>query len=172
MSIRTYISVLLLLFFCHSVVSDSLKCHEWQHARLPWPSQSSGSSLPKLVSAGSVMPSNHHTICLPLLLLPSHFPSIRVFFNELVFHISRPKYWTFIISPSNEYLGLFSFRIDGLILHPKDSQESSAAPQFKRINSLVLSFLYGPTITCVHDYWKNNSFDYMNLCCQSDVSTF
>ena len=54
----------------------------------------------------------------------------------------------------------------------RDSQESSLTPQFKSINSLVLSLLYGPTLTSIHDYWKNHSFDYMNLCWQSNVSAF
>ena len=68
----------------------------------------------KLMSIGSVMPSNHLILCCPLLLLPSIFPSIRVFSNELVLHISWPKYWSFSfsISPSSEYSGLISFRID------------------------------------------------------------
>ena len=69
------------------------------------------------------------------------------------------KYWSFNISPSNEYLGLISFRINwlDLLASPRDSQESSPTPQFKSINSLVLSFLHSPTLTSVHDYWKNHS---------------
>ena len=75
-------------------------------------------SLLKLMSIESVMPSNHLILCYPLLLLPSIFPSIRVFSNESVLHIKWPKYWSFIfsISPSNEYLGLISFRMDWLDL--------------------------------------------------------
>ena len=71
-------------------------------------------SLLKLMSIESVMPSSHLILCRPLLLLPSIFPSIRVFSNELALHIRWPKYWSFSfsISPSNEYLGLISFRID------------------------------------------------------------
>ena len=69
-------------------------------------------SLLKLMFMELVMPSNHHILCHPLLLLPSIFPSIRVFSNESVFHIRWPKYWSFSINPSNEYLGLISFRID------------------------------------------------------------
>ena len=70
-------------------------------------------SLPKLMSIESVMTSNHHILCCYLLLLPSIFPNIRVFSNELAFHIRRPRYWSFIFStcPSNEYSGLISFRI-------------------------------------------------------------
>ena len=98
-----------------------------------------------------------------LLLLPSIFPSIRVFSNESVLRIRWPKYWSssFSISPSNDYSGLISFRMDWLDLccSPRDSKESSPKPWFKSINSLVLSFLYSPTFTSIHDYWKNHSFD-------------
>ena len=75
-------------------------------------------SLLKLMSIESVMPSNHLILCHPLLLLPSIFPSIRVFSNESVLHIRWPKYWSFSfsISPSNEYSGLISFRMDWLDL--------------------------------------------------------
>ena len=73
-------------------------------------------SLLKLMSIESVMPSNHLILCSPLLLLPSTFPSIRVFSNESVLHIRRPKFWSFSISPSNEYSGLISFRMDWLDL--------------------------------------------------------
>ena len=75
-------------------------------------------SLLKIVSIESVMPSNHLILCYPLLLLPSIFPSIRVFSNESVLHIRWPKYWSFSFSnsPSNEYSGLISFRVDWLDL--------------------------------------------------------
>ena len=104
----------------------------------------------------SVMPSNHLTLCHPLLLPPSIFPSIRVFSNESVLCIRWPTYWSFgfNISLSNEYSGLISFKLDWLDFpcSPRDSQESSPAPQFKSINCLALSFLYSPT--SVHEYWK------------------
>ena len=75
-------------------------------------------SLPKLMSIELVMPSNHLILCCPLLLLPSTFPSIRVFSNESALHIRWPKYWSFSfnISPSNEHSGLISFRMDWLDL--------------------------------------------------------
>ena len=120
-------------------------------------------SLLKLMSIESVMPSNHLIHCCPLLLLPSIFPSNRVFSNESVIRIRWPKYWSFSfsISPSNEYSGLISIRMDwldnGLVgspCSPRDSQESFPTPQFKSINSLALSFLYSPTLTSVHDHWK------------------
>ena len=119
-------------------------------------------SLLKLKSIESVMPSNHLVLCGPLLLPPSIFPSIRVFLNESVLRIRWPKYWnlSFSISPSNEYSELISFRMDWLdLLAVQDSQESSPTPQFKSISFLVLSFLYSPTLTSIHDYWKNHSFD-------------
>ena len=95
---------------------------------------------------------------------PSTFnlPSIRVFSNESVRHIRWSKYWSFnfSISPSNEYSGLISFDwLVGSPWVPRDSQESSPTPQFKSINSSALSFLYSPTLTSVHDYWKKHSFD-------------
>ena len=113
----------------------------------------------RLMSIESVMPSNHLILCCPLLLLPSIFPSIRVFPNESVLHIRWPKYWSFSfsISSSSEYSGLISFRMDWLDLlavQGTDSQESSPTPQFKSISSSVLSFLYGPTLTSIQDYWK------------------
>ena len=96
---------------------------------------------------------------LPPLLLPSIFPSIRVFSTESVLHIRWPKDWSFnfSISPSNEYPGLLiSFRMDWLDLFAvQDSQESPPTLQFKSINSSALSFLYSPTLTSIHDYWKN-----------------
>ena len=119
-------------------------------------------SLLKLMSIESVVPSNLLILCCPLLLLPSVFPAIRVFSSESALYIRWPKYWSFSfsISPSNEYSGLISFRIDCFNLAV---QESSPALQFESINSLALSLLYGPALTSVHDYWENHSFDYMNL---------
>ena len=135
-------------------------------------------SSPKLMSVESVMPSNHLILCCPLLLLPSIFPNIRVFSNESALYIRWPKYWSFSfsISPSNEHSGLISFRVDRVdwldLLAILGTLKSSPTPQFKSINSLALSLLYGPTLTSVRDYWKNHSFDNMDLCQQSDVSAF
>ena len=129
----------------------------------------------KLMSIESVMPSNHLILCHPLLLLPSIFPSIRVFSNESALRIRWPKYWnlSFNISPSNEHPGLISFRIDWLDLFAvQGTQESSPTPQFKSTKSSALSFLYSPTLTPLHDHWKNDSLDQMDLCWQSNVSAF
>ena len=119
-------------------------------------------SLPKLTSIESVMPSNHLILCHPLVLLPSIFPSIRVFSNESALHIRWSKYWSFSfnVSPSNEHSGLISFRVDWLdLLAVQGPLESSSTPQFKSINSSVLSFLYSPILTSIRDYWKNHSLD-------------
>ena len=118
-------------------------------------------SLLKLMSIESVMPSNHLILCRPLL-LPSIFPSIRVFSRDLALHIRWPKYWSFSfsfsISPSN-IQDLFSLGwTGGFPCSARDSQESSPTPHFKSIYSSALSFLYSPTLTYVHDYWKNHSF--------------
>ena len=93
-------------------------CDSWTAARQDSLSITNSQSLPKLMFTELVMPSNHLILCRPLLLLPSIFPSIRVFSNESVLHIRWPKYWSFSfnISPFNEYSGLISFRMDWLDL--------------------------------------------------------
>ena len=115
----------------------------------------------KLMSIESVMPSSHLIFCCPLLLLPPIPPSIRVFSNESTLCMRLPKYqsFSFSISPSKEHPGLISFRMDWLDFLARDSQESSPTPQFKSINSSVLSFLHRPTLTSIHDHWKNHSLD-------------
>ena len=121
-------------------------------------------SLLKLMSIESVMPSNRLTLCHPLLLLPSILPRIRVFSNESTLHMRWPKYWSFSFSiiPSKEHPGLISFRHPALVgspCSPRDSQTSSPTSQLKSISSLPFSLLYGPTLTSIHDHWKNHSFD-------------
>ena len=142
----------------------------------PWTAASQASlsitnswSSPKPMSIESVMPSNHLILCHPLILLPPVPPSIRVFSNEPALPIRWPKYWSFSfsISPSNEppRTDLLQDELVGSPCSPRDSQESSPTPQFKSINSSVFSFLssfiflYSPTLTSIHDYWKNHSFD-------------
>ena len=119
------------------------------------------------MSIEAVMPSSHLILCRPLLLLPPTPPRIRVFSNESALHIGWPKYWSFSfnISPSNEHSGPISFRMDWLdLLAVQGTQESSPTLQFKSIDSSVLSFLYSPTLTSIHDYWKNHSLDYTDFC--------
>ena len=137
-------------------------CDPWNAARQASLSITNSQSLLKLMSTELVMPSNHLIPCCPLLLLSSIFPKIRVFSNESVLRMRWPKYcsFSFSISPSNEFSGLISFRMDWLdLLAVQDSQESSPTPQFKSINSSALSFLHSPTLTSIHDHWKNHSFD-------------
>ena len=118
-------------------------------------------SLLKLMSIKSVMPSNHLILCHPLLLLPSIFPSIRVFSSESVLCIRWPKYWSFSfsISPFNEYS--VSFRIDWFDLLAVQGtlksllQHNSSEPSILQHSA----FFYGPSLTSIHDYWKNHSFD-------------
>ena len=118
-------------------------------------------NLLKLMSTESVIPSNHLILCHPLL-LPSIFPSIRVFSNESVLCTRWPKYWSFSfsISPSNEYSGLISFRmvwfdllaVQGTLKSLLQHHSSKAS-----IHSSVLNFLYSPTLTSIHDHRKNHS---------------
>ena len=100
-------------------------------------------------------------LCCPLLLLSSIFPSIRVFSNKSVLCIRWPKYWSFSfsISPSNEYSGLISLRMDWFDLLAVQGTLKSLLQHHssKAINSSALSFLYSPTLTSIHDYWKNHS---------------
>ena len=137
-------------------------CNLWTAACQASLSMTNSQSLLKLMSIESVMPSNHLILFCPLL-LPSILPSTRVFSNESVLRIRWSKYWSFSfsISPLNEYSGLFSYKIGWFVLLSvsRDSQESSATPQFKSINSLALSLLYSPRLTPMHDHWKNHSLD-------------
>ena len=141
-------------------------CAPWTAALQASLSITNSQSLLKLMSTESVMPSNHLILCRPLLLPPSVFPCIKVFSNESVLHIKWPTYWSFSfsISPSNEYSGLISFRMDWLdLLAGQGTSQESSTPQFKSFNSsalsflfffFFLSFLYSPTLTSMHDYWK------------------
>ena len=188
--------------FSCSVMSDSLRLHESQHARPPCPSPTPGvhlnpcplsrwcdptisssvvpfSSCPqtvaqscptlcdpvtaasqvslsitnswcllKLMSIEAVVPSNHHILCHPLLLLPSVFPNIRIFSNESVLHIRQPNYLSFSISPSNEYSGLISFRIDKIdILTVQGTLKSLTNTTVQKYQFSAHSFLYSPSLT-------------------------
>ena len=112
-------------------------------------------SLPKFMSIELVMPSNHLVLCHPLL-LPSVFPSIRVFSNELAVCIRWSANWSFSfnISLPSEYHSWFPNWLVLSLCCPRDSQESSLAPQFKSINSSVLCLLYCPALTSIHDHWR------------------
>ena len=133
----------------------------------PWTAACQLLELLKLMPIEWVMPSNHLILCYPLLLLPSIFPSIRVFSNESVLRIRWPKYWSFSfsISPCNEYSELISFRINWLDLLPvQGTLKSLLQHHSSKASILWLSLLYGPTLTSIRDYRRNHSFDQMDLC--------
>ena len=120
------------------------------------------------------MPSNHLILCCPLLFLLSIFPASG-FFPVSQFFAWSGQYIGVSASASVLPMNIQDWFPLGLTwspCSPRDSQESSPTLQFKSISSLVLSFLYGSALTSIHDYWKNHSFDYMDLCWQSDVSAF
>ena len=130
--------------------------------------------LRKLMSIELVMPSNHLILSCSRL-LPSIFPSIRVFSNESVLCIRWPKDWSFSfsISPSNEYSGLICFRIGWLdLLAVQGTLKSLLQHHSKKHQFFGAQPFYDPILTSICDYWKNHSFDYMNLCQPYDVSAF
>ena len=165
---------------CSILSSVQSLSHVW-HFAAPWTtahlaslSITSSQSLLKLMSIESVMPSNHLILCCPLLLAP--FPLSRSFQMSQFFASGSQSVGVSAsasVLPMNiqdsfplGWIGLISLQSKRL------SQESSPKLQFKSINSSMLSLLYGPPLTSIHDYWKNHSFDYMDLCQQSNVSAF
>ena len=148
----------------------------WIAARQASLSITNSQSSPKLISIELVMPSSHLILCHPLLLLPPLPPSIRVFSNESTLPMRWPKYWSFSFSiisfQRTPRADLLQNGLVGSPCSPRDSQESSPTPQFKTINSSVLSLLHSPTLTSMHDHWKNHSLDLTDLCWQSNVSAF
>ena len=119
-------------------------------------------SPPKPMSLDSMMPSNHLILCHPLLLLPSIFPSIRVFSNESALRIRWPKYWSFSfsISPSNEYSGLISFRMDWLDLRAvQGTLKSLLQHHNSKASILWCSAFFIVQLTSIHDHRKNHSLD-------------
>ena len=145
-----------------SLSHASLFATPWTAACQASLSVTNSRSLLKLTSIKSVMPSSHIILSCPLLLLPLIFPSIRVFSNESILHIRWPKYWSFnfSISHSNEYSRLVSFRMDWWdVLAIQGTLKSLPIPQIESISSSVLSFLHSPTLTSIHDHWKNHSLD-------------
>ena len=159
--------------FSCSVVSDSLQPHGLQHARLPCPSPTPwacSNSCPLSwwchpTISSSVIPFSH---------LQS-FPASGSFPNDSVLHIRWSKFEFQLQCQSIQWIFRTDFLWDWLTwspCSPRDSQESSPTPQFKNINSSALSFLYSPTLTSIHDHCKKHSFDYMDLCWQSNASAF
>ena len=132
-------------------------------------------SLLKFMPIESVMLFNHLILGCPLFLLPLIFPGIRVFTNESVLRIRWPKYWSLSISPSMNIQSWFPLGLTGLIsLKLKGlSGVFSSTTVWKHWPSAFFGcLLYGPTLTSTHAYWKNLSFDYMDICQQSDVTAF
>ena len=148
--------------FSRSVMSHSVT--PWTAACQDSLSITNSQRLLKLMSIESVMSSNHLIFCRPLLLPPSTFPSIRVFSNESVLHIRWAKYWSFSfsISPSNEYSGLISFRMNWLdflavqgTLKSLQHHSSKASILWRSAFFIVHTWL----LTSIHDYWKNHSLE-------------
>ena len=168
----------LLFVKCLCCCSAAMSCQTLQN---PWTaacqaplSINSSWSLLKLMSIASVMPSNHLILCCPLLLLPSIFPSIRVFSNESVLHIRWPKYqsFNFIISPSNEYLELISFRMYWLDLVAVQGTlkgllqyHSSKAPILRH------SAFFTVQLLSIHDHWKTIALTRQNFVKQQSTSS-
>ena len=156
-------------------MSKFLRSNGLQHTRLPCP------SLFHAVFSNSCPLSRwcHPTISSsvsPLLLLLSIFPSIRIFSNKSALHIRWPNYWnfSFSISPSNEYSGLISFRMDWFDLLAVQRILKSLLQHHNSKASILWcsAFFNGPTLTLVNDCWQNHSFEYMDFCWQSNVSAF
>jgi len=130
----------------------------WTAAHQASLSTSSSQSLLKLMSIESLMPSNHLILCCPLLLLPSIFPSIRVFSSESALRIRWPKYWSFSfsISPSNKYSGLISFRMHWLDLLAVQGTLSLLQHHISKAPFLQRSAFFIVQLICIPDYWKNH----------------
>ena len=169
-----YSSTAWLLLFTHSVEFNSLQPHGLQHARQPCPLPSPGAwsySCPFSQWC-------HPTISSSVIHFSSwlqFFPAPGSFLMSWLFALSGQNIETSVSAPvlPMNIQDLFSLWFTGLTsCCPRDSQESSPTPQFKSINSSALSFLCGPTLTFMHDYWKSYSFDYTDFCWQSNVSAF
>ena len=154
------------LLYSHSVMSDSFKPHGLQHPRLPCPSLSPG-------ACSNSCPSSqwcHPNISSSVISFSSCLQSLPASVSFRMSWIFASGCQSFGVLASASVLsmnvqGWFPLGLTGLIsFYPRDSQESSPAPQFESINSSMLSLLYGPVLTSVHDYWKNYSLDYAELC--------
>ena len=160
--------VLVVESLTHVQLCDLIECSR--------PGSSVSQSLLKVKSIQSVMLSNHLILCQPLLLLPSIFPSIRIFSSELALRMRWPNYWSFSfsISSSNEYSDLFSLGIDWFDLRAvQGTLKSLLQHQSSKASVLQCSAFFMVQLLYPHiDYWKNYSFYHTELCWQSDVSAF
>ena len=143
---------------------DSLRPHGLQHIRLPCPSPTPSFLKPsnqwwnQTISPSAIPFFSCLQSCLQR-------PSIGAFSFESVLHIRRPKYWNFSFSPSNEYLGLVSFRIDWLeLLAVQGTIKRLLQHHNSKVSIIQCSVFFMVQLTSTHDYWKNHSFDYMDLC--------
>jgi len=141
----------------------------WTAARQASLSITNSQSLLKLMSIESVMPSNHLLLCHPLL-LPSVFPSIRVFSSESALHIRWPKYWSFSISPSNEYTELISFKIDWLDLLTVQGTLKSLLQHNSKASILRCSAFFMVQLSHPYMTTGKKQLYYIDLCQQSDLS--
>ena len=163
------------LISLQSVQSLSLVClfaTPWTAARKASLSITNSQSLLKFVSIESMMPSNHLILCHPLLLLPSIFPSIRVFSNESALHMKWPKYWSFSfsISPSSEHPGLIQPWTGWISLQSKGLSRVFSNTTVQKHQFFGAHLLHNPTLTSIHDHWKNHSFGHTDLCQQSKLN--
>ena len=174
LSIYIYIHMYIYIYICvyiYIYISLSIYIHTQTHVSvqllslvqpivIPWTAAHQASlfitnsqSLPKLISIESVMPSNHLILCHPLLLLPSIFPSIRVFSNESALCIRWPKYWSFSISPSNEHPGLISSRMDWLdLLAVQGTLKGLLQHHSSKLSIVRCSVFF--IVQLSHDHWK------------------
>ena len=165
----------MLLLFSHLVMSDSLWPHGLQHARLPCPSPSLGTCSTHIHWVGDASQPSHPLM--PFSPSALNLSQHQGLFHELFFCIRRPKYWSFSfsISPSSEYSGLISLKIDWFdLLVVQGSLLSGVffSTTVRRYHSLAFFLLYHLALTTVHDHWEAHILDYMDLCWHSNVSAF
>ena len=151
-------------------MSNSLRSRGLQHARLPFPSQTPG-------AFSNSYPSSQYAIQPSHPLSPTSPPIFNLSQHQGFFQGYRSSHQVdkaleFQLQHKSFQWIFKTLEFTSLIWSPRDSQEFSPTPQFKSIDSSVLNFLYGPTLTFIHDYWKNHSFDWTDLCRQSNVSAF
>ena len=174
MNYTEFINCCSLLFSC-SVMFDSLQPHGLQHARLPCPSPSPGACSNSCLSGRWYHPTILSSV-VPFSSCLHSFPTSASFLISQMWNIRWSEYWSFSfsITPSNEYSGFISFRIHWFdLLAVQRSlknllQHHSSKARIRQHSALF----YGPMVTSIHDYWKNHSFNYMDLCQQSNVSAF
>ena len=159
---------------CYSVAQSCLTLCDPMDCSTPgFPVVTISQSLFKLMPIESLMLPNHLILCHLFLCMPSIFHSIRVFSNELTFFIRWPKYWSFSISPFDDYSGSISFRIYWFdLLAVQGTLKSLLQHRVQRHRFFSTQPFHYPSLTSIHDQWKKHNFDYMDLCQQSNVSVF